>query len=104
MELPVGQWLQIVAYRDFHDFPRLILARDETGASWLFDCPFDSALDDYRPDFRVLAFGDDGEAALAHFRAAVEPGLDALLPESVDVGRFRFDESRRSAVWIDASS
>ena len=35
-----------IQYRDFYDVPRIFVA-DYQGRLYLFDCPFDEALDDY---------------------------------------------------------
>lgn len=40
-------WLPIT-YRDYYDVPRMLVVRFE-GQAYLFDCPFDVALDEY-PD------------------------------------------------------
>lgn len=45
-------WLPI-RYRDFYDVPR-IFAVEYRGTTFLFDCPFDAEIDDYRDDYRVF--------------------------------------------------
>ena len=42
-----------IQYRDFYDVPRMFLAEPD-GVQFLFDCPFDEALDDYPDAYEVF--------------------------------------------------
>src|SRR4051794_29503381 len=46
------EWVPI-QYREFYDRPRMIVA-EYRGRSYLFNCSFDEALDDYSPDYAVF--------------------------------------------------
>jgi hypothetical protein len=48
-----GQWVPF-AYRDFYDLPRAPVFM-QSGRCYLLDCPFDEDLDDYAPNYKVLA-------------------------------------------------
>ena len=39
-------WLDIIAYREFYDVPRMFLV-EASGNLLLFDCPFDDDLDEF---------------------------------------------------------
>jgi hypothetical protein len=89
-------WIPI-RYRGFYDVPLLIHVRWDD-VDLLLDCPFDEALDEYSPEYRILHVSapPPGEGAWG-------PSIDA----GVEVGRIpvasvRLDESRRR--FIDRSS
>jgi hypothetical protein len=92
MSIPVGVCLSIVAYRDFYDVPRLILAGDGRGF-WIFDCPFDDGSDEYSPEYSVFYLGEE----LAEAERVLEswPRYQGRSVGSIEVGRVRFDESSR---------
>jgi hypothetical protein len=53
-----------IQYRDFWDVPRIFIASYE-GKSYLFDCPFDEATEDYPNIYKVFILPELPEATLA---------------------------------------
>lgn len=97
MKIPLGTPLAIVAYRDFHDVPRLILATDSDGGFWVLDSHFDDDADEYSPVYKVFFVGDDLCAA----KQALEswPNRSTGLGiGAIAVDRVRFDDTRRKAL------
>jgi hypothetical protein len=89
-------WIPI-RYRGFYDVPLAIHVRWDD-VDLLLDCPFDEALDEYSPEYRILHV-----SAPPPDEGAWGPIIDA----GVEVGRIpvawvRLDESRRR--FIDRSS
>lgn len=95
-------WLDIVEYRDFHDFPRYLLVADPRQALWILDCPFDDRRDDYSNLYRV--FGPAGpletarEAFDQHARDGENSQMQALA--SIPVSCFEFDDTKRRSLRI----
>lgn len=94
MDLLPGRY-RILAYRGFHDLPRLMLVTDSASKHWVLDCPFEDERDDYAPVYRVFAV-DAGAAGPAeiwerHARGLL-PGVGVL-----PVNRLQFDETRRAS-------
>ena len=96
MDLPPGRY-RILAYRDFHDVPRLMHVADSASRQWIFDCPFDDERDDYPLAYRVHAVRADAADALL----AWEQHTPEQLPpsSSLPVDRLQFDQTRRA--WFD---
>lgn len=94
MMMPTDSWFVIASYRDFHDFPRFILATDQESRFWILDCGFDDELDDYSANYGVYFVGHEPEQA----RAAFE--LHAMGTKGSAVGvvhntQLEFDPTRR---------
>lgn len=99
MKIPVGTLLQIVAYRGFHDVPRVVLAMGEGPAFWILDSPFDDQMDEYRSDYAVCYAGRDAAAAAMAFeRHGSGDAGDCV--EMLALSRFEFDPGRRSTFRI----
>lgn len=97
MKIPLGTPLAIVAYRDFHDVPRLILASDQDASFWVLDSPFDDDTDEYSPSYEIFFVGRDLFAA----KQALELWSNrstGLSIGAIAVDRVRFDDSRRKAL------
>ena len=61
--LPPNGWTNI-AYREFWNFPRAVVARN--GADWyFFDSRFDDAIDDYLDHYEVWLMPPDTDQKLA---------------------------------------
>ncbi|MBH1658486.1 hypothetical protein I5V54_07810 [Stenotrophomonas maltophilia] len=94
MDLLPGRY-RILAYRGFHDLPRLMLVTDSASKHWVLDCPFEDERDDYAPVYRVLAV-EAGAAGPAEIWERHSRGL--LLGVGVlPVNRLQFDETRRAS-------
>jgi hypothetical protein len=88
-------WMPI-RYRDFYDIPRLFLV-EHAGAVYIFDCPFDDALDDYPPYYRVYRVPPE------LIPAADSGQWESLVRVGTFVGQIpaevvQFDATRRAAI------
>ena len=97
MPLPSGDY-RILAYREFHDLPRLMWVADEASRQWVLDCPFDDALDEYAAEYRVHTLDADVEAAAEPW----EKHALGLLPMvgTVPVAALQFDATHRAAFHL----
>ena len=86
----------VVRYREFYDFPRLMLAKDDLAGYWIFDCPFDDSIDDYRGCFSVFYAGDSLASAEEAFSKYALPS-DSPAEFEIAVADLEFDPSRRSS-------
>lgn len=91
----MNTWANI-RYRDLWDVPRIFLV-EHGGNTYLFDCAFDEATEDYPDHYRVFRVPSLTEDELAgswdelHLRAIQELG-------SVPVRDVQFDPTRRARV------
>ncbi|WP_295567362.1 hypothetical protein [uncultured Stenotrophomonas sp.] len=94
MALLPGQY-RILAYRGFHDLPRMMLVADSASKRWVFDCPFEDERDDYAPVYRIHAV----DADIAEPSEAWEHHTRGLLPDIgvIPVNSLQFDETRRAS-------
>jgi hypothetical protein len=92
----MDEWIEIVAYRDFCDVPRIFLAVvDER--TILFDCPFDQGLDEYPDDYAVYELRDIRLDALPRdWGGLSHQGAD--FKGRVPVRRVIFDGSKRKQI------
>ncbi len=97
MPLPPGRY-RILAYREFHDLPRLMWVADEASRQWLLDCPFDDALDDYPAEYRVHTMGTDVEDAVEPWEKHAL-GLLAMVG-TVPVAALHFDATHRASFHL----
>src|SRR5262245_38663298 len=88
------EWWRIT-FREFHDVPRAVIVWAPSRVLFL-DCPWDDALDDYRPTYDVYALPAEVAAALPH--DWTDLGLLGDFLGSVEVDAVRFDSTRRQAV------
>jgi hypothetical protein len=82
-------------YRDFYDVPRQLVVRHR-GRTFLLDCRFDEARDEYDDEYEVFEFPD-----LAPDLIRDSPDLRRFASEllgRVEVGAVRFDTTLRSKV------
>jgi hypothetical protein len=102
MTLATLRWLRIAAYGNFHDVPRCIVVLDRDFVLWLFDCPFDEALDEYREEYAVYRIGTDTLDAKRALRA--QSVMDALPAEAyvgtVPVQNVEFDPTYRHTLFV----
>jgi len=101
MNFPSKQWLKIVQYRDFFDFPRFFLASD--GSSyWTLDGSFDDAKDDYADAFVIRFVGTDEIQAKKKF-AEQAPNSKICSHDSIVIATryFRFDKTKRAECFVD---
>ncbi|WP_329850679.1 hypothetical protein [Stenotrophomonas pavanii] len=93
MILLPGQY-RILAYRGFHDLPRMMLAADSASKHWVLDCPFEDERDDYAPVYRIYAV----DADIAVPSEVWERHTRGLLPDIgvLSVNSMQFDETRRA--------
>ncbi|WNH52301.1 hypothetical protein [Stenotrophomonas oahuensis] len=59
IQIPTRQHFTIIEYRGFHDVPRFILAKDESGGYWVLASPFDDATDEYSESYSIVEAGQD---------------------------------------------
>jgi hypothetical protein len=95
----MSNWVEIT-YRDFYDFPRIFTIRHQ-GKLLLFDCNFDSTLDDYSPTYKVFLLPELTSQELADDWTHLPEKAGAFLGE-VPTDQVEFDQTRRRAVNIDA--
>lgn len=91
-------WLPI-SYRDFYDVPRLFLV-EHSGSLFVFDCPFDDKLDDYRDAYSVYRLTPELRGSIDTIEwhllvTRLEPVA------SVPVRSVEFDPTRRTSVKAD---
>ena len=96
--LPMVQWLTIVRYGNFHDVPRYILALDRDLVFWLFDCPFDENLDDYRDTFSAFRIGTDSVVARDCYTNNSIAESDVLA--DIRVEQIEFDDTLRNKMFL----
>ena len=99
--MEANAWHRIVAYRDFHDVPRYLLAANEAGdVFWVLDAGFDGAVDEYSPIYTIHSAGRSLEEAMAFFElhASDSSSLPAL--GCIPVAHVQFDETRRGAMKL----
>lgn len=94
----MSKWLSI-RYRGFWDVPRIFLVRDR-GQTFLFECAFSDAIDDYPDEYNVYLLPEIGDADLpADWTTLVARALHHL--GKVPVTNVQFDATRRKE--MDAS-
>src|SRR5262245_12330950 len=85
-----------IRYRDFWDVPRLF-AVEHRGSLYIFDCPFDEKLDEYRESYtiyRVLGATFAGTRSMA-WAQLISSGQQVGKCAVSDV---RFDPTRRKSI------
>lgn len=85
-----------IRYRDFWDVPRIFLARYR-GHTFLFDCAFDEALDDYPDSYKVFLLPPLKDEELPKDWTILPARATGYLGE-VPLGRVLFDPSRRQSI------
>lgn len=101
MTILFNEWLTIVAYRDFHDVPRLILATDELARFWILDSKFDAAADEYSPKYLVYFAGAEAMSAqLVFARHAASNATPDQAVANVFVELVEFDQAGRQKLRL----
>ncbi|MBL8260844.1 MAG: hypothetical protein JNM58_00365 [Xanthomonadaceae bacterium] len=102
MKIPFGQWLRIVLYWEFFDFPRYLLAQDSEGAFWVIEGSFNDEMDDYPEAFVVLYAGVDESEAIDQFkfRGLIPLNTNRSGFPSVPLSHVKFDDSHREQVML----
>jgi len=85
-----------IKYMGYWDFPRIFLTRYE-GRTFLFDCAFDEALDDYPEVFKVFLMPDLRDDELPKDWTTLEQKAIRYLGE-VPTNRVQFDATRRQSI------
>ena len=90
-------WLSI-KYGEFYDIPRAFIVQDK-GATYLFDCPFNDATDDYPDEFVVYKLPKDyfGEDAIPWTKLAAQGKRIG----SINAKDVVFDETMRVSIRAD---
>lgn len=101
MKFPTRQWLRIIEYREFFDFPRYFLASDGYGY-WVLDGSFDDAKDEYSDDFFVRFVGtSEDEARELFVQQAIYPLLSSNDSMTIATKHVLFDITNRTACFVD---
>ena len=95
MSVENGRQMRIVAYRDFYDVPRCILAKDQGGEFWILDCAFVDEVDDYSTHYRLYPVGRDEQFAAEAMREHLA-GRTGTVQCEVEVARLNFDSTKRA--------
>ena len=82
-------------YRDFYDFPRLVVFQHE-GRCILLESAFDAALGDYTPDYTVFQLTVREPASLPNSWVGIAEGATRL--GRIPISKVLFDPSRRRLV------
>ena len=85
-----------IRYRDFYDVPRIFLVRGGDRL-FLFDCPFDSAEDEYGKTFKVYLMPNLPDDMLAGSWEDLAAKAERLLGE-VPTSEVEFDQTLRREV------
>lgn len=95
---PNSTWLTVVAYRDFHDVPRLVLAMDEAARSWIMDCRFRDDVEEYSDSYDVFYLGQGAGHAAALDEHVARPAGEHV--GKVQVSNVEFDATRHHCVRL----
>lgn len=88
-------WLPI-RYRGYWDIPRMILVR-YANRLFMFDCPFDHDLDDYREHFTVYLLPNIPDEDTPDDWTTLLPRATRLVG-TVSAADVKFDPTRRAAI------
>lgn len=91
-----------IEYRDFYDVPRIFIT-SYAGRHFLFDCPFDNALDDYPVSFDVFLMRPLSEAELKGSWEHLRDHAIRFLGQ-VPVDSVKFDATLRKEIDADVLS
>ena len=88
-----------ILYREFYDVPRMFVT-ERDGTTYLFDCPFDEAADDYGDCYSVYTLTDVNADDLAG-SWLILPQRGVRLPFCIPVASVVFDPTKRLSVEAD---
>jgi hypothetical protein len=95
------EWYRIVAYKDFHDVPRLVLvANAAEDKFYVLDAGFDDAIDNDSAIYTIHDVGSDLGEATASFERHAGESLDSPAIGCIPVEHVEFDETRRAALKL----
>lgn len=89
--------LQIKAYRDFWDFPRLFIIELNDGNLLLFDCKFNDETEDYDDVFQVYLIPPIGDEEMLGSWANLSMKAIRYVGE-VGINELRFDDTKRKYI------
>ena len=95
------KWLTIKYYRDFYDVPRIFLL-DYDSQYLLFDCSFDTDIDEYSSWYKVFALPYLSEKELSSDWNNLYKKANFYLGK-VYVSQVEFDSTHRGSINIDTS-
>ena len=91
------EWYRIVAYKDFHDVPRLVLVANAAEDAFFV---LDAGFDDESPIYTIHDAGSDLAEATASFERHAVEALDSAAIGCIPVEHVEFDETRRAALKL----
>lgn len=100
--MPTGVWLTIASYRDFYDFPRLILAADQESRFWILDSDFNDEQDEYSANYNVYFVGHDPGQARAAFELHAK-GTKGAVAGVLNNTQLEFDPTKRQQFLVEKS-
>ena len=91
-----SDWIDIVNYRDFYDFPRMFLVV-VGGRTFLFDCAFDDESDEYPAEYALYELSNVQVGALPHdWRELTR--RDATCKGRIPIHSVVFDPTKRKQI------
>ena len=91
------EWYRIVAYKDFHDVPRVVLVANAAENAFFV---LDAGFDDESPIYTIHDAGSDLAEATASFERYAGESLDSPAIGCIPVEHVAFDETRRAALKL----
>ncbi|MCF7220785.1 hypothetical protein [Marilutibacter chinensis] len=88
-----------MAYRDFHDVPRLTLVEDDDCGFRVLDCRFDDGSDDYPDAYEFFFAGREHRQAIGFLDSRDEDIRRACVAR-IPVARVEFDPTRRCRLRV----
>jgi hypothetical protein len=85
-----------IRYRDFHDFPRMIVTEYQ-GELFLLDSRFDAERDEYEDDFLVYALAESAAEMIEHDSWERLASVGKLIGK-VPTKTVSFDPTRRASI------
>ncbi len=83
-------------YREFYDYPRVLIVEHE-GTRYLLECPFDEEADDYPSEYKISRL-KDARVTIGSW-AGLGAGTESL--GSIAVSPLLFDSTRRESIRWD---
>lgn len=90
------KWIDVLAYRDFWDQPRIFFVRVE-GNLILFDCAFDEEIEDYPDDYLIYRMPEMTESEWEGSWAGIARRANEQLGV-IPLSNVRFDDTRRKQI------
>ncbi|WP_313459979.1 hypothetical protein [Stenotrophomonas sp.] len=96
IQIPTRQNFTIIEYRGFHDVPRFVLAKDESGTYWVLASPFDDTTEEYSESYTIFEAGQDENCARTVLYKHCS-GETAEPTCTLPVTRIEFDATKRAS-------